>query len=166
MHTQIRPGELIPHDRYFIALRDTRGVLHLFGTPQDVLAALAPDYLSRGTDEQSAFRARHELARAFIAAGHERLDADDVESLTEDERMALSARGARPVTEVAAWTAQVPLYVLATLHRPYASVPLPEGDGVCAVDPYTEASLVTSLADAGLIDAWPVQAGQLWDGTA
>ena len=164
MDIQINPGDSIPLNRCFIALRDTEGVLHLFTTPQDVLATLAPDYLSRGADEAAAFRARHELARAFVAAGHEQLDTGEVESLTEAERMALSARGARPVTEVTTWTAEPPLYVLATLYAPYTQVPLPQGDGVYPVDPYTEASLVTSLADAGLIDARPVEPGQVWDG--
>ena len=88
------------------------------------------------------------------------------QAMSEAERMALSARGARAVTEVETWSNRAPLYVLATLYTPYTDAPLPAGEEVWAIDPYTEAGLVASLADAGLLDAWPVHEGQTWDGGA
>lgn len=164
--TVIKTGDRVPDTTFYIGLRNrVDSSLTLFDTPQEVIAELDPGYLSEGArGEREAFAARRRLALAFIASAHDHLDVD-VSSMTEPERMALSARGARAVTDVKEWTSRAaPLYVLATLHAPYTDAPLPTGDEVYAIDPYTEASLVASLADGGLLDAWPVRGGQTWNG--
>lgn len=166
MTITVRVGERIPDTVFYIGLRDQAdNSLTCFNSPQEVLGALDPGYLSAGAaGDREAFTARHHLAVGFIAAAHDQLKADDVRRLSEEERMALSARGARAVDDLGTWPGQVPLYVLATLHQPYTLVPLPSGDEVHPIDPYTEGSLVGSLADAGLLDAWPARPGQVWNG--
>ncbi|ARD42481.1 hypothetical protein [Actinomyces gaoshouyii] len=166
MAATIQVGENIPDTHYFIALRNNQDdSLVLFDTPQEAVGTLDPAYLSEGAaGDHAAFAARRHLALAFIAAGHDRLDPHRVAAMSDSERFALSARGRRPVTEVTEWTSDLPLYVLAACHAPYTDVPLPQGEEVHPIDPYTEVSLVTSLADAGLLDAWHVEAGQTWDG--
>jgi hypothetical protein len=167
MAVTIRVGERIPDTSFYIALRNQDdSSLTLFATPQEVISTLSPGYLSEGAaDDRRAFAARRNLAIAFIASAHDQMDIN-VASMSEAERMALSARGARAVTEVETWSNRAPLYVLATLYTPYTDAPLPAGEEVWAIDPYTEAGLVASLADAGLLDAWPVHGGQTWDGGA
>lgn len=166
MTNTIKVGQEVPDENFFIALRNREDrTLNLFRTPQEVLGTLDPAYLSEGArGAHEAFAARRRLALAFIAAGHDQLDPEDVASMSDPERFALSARGKRPVTEVTEWTSHVPLYVLAAAHAPYTDCPLPAGGEVHPIDPYTDRSLVDSLADAGLLDAWPALAGQVWDG--
>lgn len=164
--TRLKVGDKVPDSVFYIGLRDQADrTLTLFRTPQEVIAALDPAYLSEGAaDDYAAFAARWRLALAFIAAGHDALDAGDISSMADDERFALSACGKRAVTDVTQWDSQIPLYLMATAHAPYTDVPLPTGAAVYPIDPYTETTLVASLADAGLLDAWPVQPGQVWDG--
>ena len=166
--TTIRVGGRIPDTVFHIGLRDQAdSSLILFDTPQEVIATLDPGYLSEGAeDEYRAVAARYRIAVAFIDAAHDRLDPEEIAALSDEERMALSVRGRAAVTDVTKWPGRVPLYVMATLHAPYTGAPLPEGDRVYSIDPYTEASLVASLADAGLLDARKVRPGQVWDGGA
>ena len=165
MATTVQVGEKVPEGVHFIGLRDQDRNLVLFDTPQEVVSALDPAYLSEGAQDQyAAFVARRRVALAFIDAGHDQLDPERVATMSDPERFALSARGRRPVTELTEWTSELPLYLLAVCHAPYTDVPLPKGRRVHPIDPYTEATLVASLADAGLLDAWLAEAGRTWDG--
>ncbi|MDO4243554.1 MAG: hypothetical protein Q4C85_07325 [Actinomyces sp.] len=163
MSTIIEAGQKVPPGPVYLAVRDTVGDLMVLDSPAEVIAHLEPDYPRQAAAGQvAAYLARHKLARRLVAAATDRAwAAADIALLTDQERYALSARGARAVTEIRQWEHGAPLYVVATHHSPYTRAPLPDGN-VLAIDPATETMLVASIADAGLIDAVDVQPGTVW----
>jgi hypothetical protein len=166
MSTTIRQGQRTPSGRpFYLAVRDAEGDLEVFDSPADVVASLEPSYPDEAAKGQvAAYMARHGLARRLIIAATEASCAGRrVNLMPDDARWALSARGARAVTDVKAWNYDFPLYILGTFHSPYTDVPLPEGN-VIIINPATEADLVASVADAGLVDAVDIGSGVVWRG--
>ncbi|MBW3068575.1 hypothetical protein GZ998_03480 [Actinomyces sp. 594] len=160
----INRGQTTPAPIY-LAARQAGGDLAVFDSPADVIASLAPGYPDEAAKGQvAAYIARHDLARRLVASATDHAWADQpVQAMPDAARYALSARGARAITEVQTWEHKTPLYVVGTFHRPYTDVPLPEGN-VIVIDPSTEADLVASIAAGGLIDAVDVAPGSVWQG--
>lgn len=161
MHTTIQPGQTIPDEGYMLGVVADDDTLHLFDTPREVICELDAGYLDARDNEIAAYERRLFLAARLIdKAQADLMRTCDPLSLSEAQRWALSARGKRAVTEVERWEGPVPLFVSAVFHRPYTCVPLPAG--VSVVDPSTEAALVASLADTGIIQAVDPSRGGTW----
>lgn len=163
MMTTVDVGETIPDIPHCIAIVNEEGSLHMFDQPWEVLYELNWDYPSQRPDQVLAYQARVRLAADMINAAQREVNRSvDVQAMSENKRWALSARGKRAVTEIEAWDEQIPLYVSSVFHAPYTDVPLPQG--VSVVDPTSEAALVASLCDAGILHAVKVTPNTIWVG--
>lgn len=75
----------------------------------------------------------------------------DIDTIGEDALTALFADRSEPA-EVLVWDFEVPLLHVASHYDPYTERPRPVGANVHLIDPYTELTLLLSLASAGSLE--------------
>lgn len=87
---------------------------------------------------------------SVLAALHEEGEFDPSKE-NEDVITALMSSREEPLTGFTEWKHKVPLVLVATNYAPYSATPLPTGN-VVTINPYTERTLLDSLASLGDIE--------------
>lgn len=154
---QITDDTQIPASHEFVA-RARNGAIIATDTRTELIETLFPGYAEM--NDADAFLWRHDYLDSLIpplraslfsranTAPEEGGRPEDIEALSEDELNTYLNEDSNVIE--GDWTANLPIFALATHYAPVTGMPRPEGN-IIWLDPTDETTFLDALATAGLI---------------
>ncbi len=131
-------------------------------TLSEIIAQIIPGYgdlPESDWTEDAHLEARIDSLGAFltqcqelIVASLEQAGKIDTSALSDDDWTVLFSPKNGPVLVFDAWTAGIPLLLLASSYKPYTQIERPSGNQIVWLDPVTESSYLESLNTIGAGD--------------
>ena len=146
-------------DQWYAALELEDGTVTFADTIAELVGAVIEGYdpevsedgIVQAFNDRTDFAVQQANARqgllALVAADEGEFNPDEE---SEESLTAIFADRDEFVPVVELWAGKVPLVLIATEYAPYSEIPRPDGN-VQWIDPYTDLTLLTSLAALGVL---------------